>query len=35
MDFVIGAEIYDHLEKSADRLEDVANQISGLLIEHL
>jgi len=35
MDFVIGAEIYDHLEKVVDRLEDVANQISGLLIEHL
>ena len=35
MDFVIGAEIYDHLEKVVDRLEDVANQVSGLLIEHL
>jgi predicted phosphate transport protein (TIGR00153 family) len=35
MDFVIGSEIYDHLEKVVDRLEDVANQISGVLIEHL
>ena len=28
-------EIYDHLEKVVDRLEDVAHQISALLIEHL
>jgi hypothetical protein len=35
MDYVIGAEIYGHLEKVVDRLEDVANQVSGLLIEHL
>lgn len=35
MDFIVGAEIYDHLEKVVDRLEDVAHQISGVLIEHL
>ena len=33
--FIIGSEIYDHLEKVVDRFEDVANRISGVLIEHL
>jgi predicted phosphate transport protein (TIGR00153 family) len=35
MAFVVGGEIYDHLEKVVDRLEDVANRISSVLIEHL
>ena len=35
MAYVVGAEIYDHLEKVVDRFEDVANRISGVLIEHL
>ena len=35
MAFIVGAEIYDHLEKVVDRFEDVANRISGILIEHL
>jgi uncharacterized protein len=35
MGFVVGTEIYDHLEKVMDRFEDVANRISGILIEHL
>ncbi len=35
MDFIVGADIYDHLEKVVDRLEDVSNGISGILIEHL
>jgi uncharacterized protein len=35
MAFIIGAEIYEHLEKVADRFEDVANRVSGLVIEHL
>ena len=35
MDYIIGAEIYDHLEKVVDCLQDVANRISGILIEHL
>ena len=35
MGFIVGAEIYDHLEKVVDRFEDVANRISGILIEHL
>ena len=35
MAFIVGAEIYDHLEKVVDRFEDVANQVSSVLIEHL
>jgi predicted phosphate transport protein (TIGR00153 family) len=35
MAFIIGAEVYDHLEKVVDRFEDVANRISGILVEHL
>lgn len=35
MQFIIGAEIYDHLEKVVDRFEDVANRISGIVIEHM
>jgi len=35
MAYIIGSEIYDHLEKVVDRFEDVANRISGVLIEHL
>ena len=34
MDFVVGNEIYAHLEKVTDRFEDVANEISGLVIDH-
>jgi uncharacterized protein len=35
MNFTIGTEIYDHLEKVVDRLEDVANEVSALVIDHL
>ena len=35
MAFIVGSEIYGHLEKVVDRFEDVANRISGVLIEHL
>lgn len=35
MNFTIGTEIYDHLEKVIDRLEDVANEINALVIDHL
>jgi predicted phosphate transport protein (TIGR00153 family) len=35
LDFIIGAEVYDHLEKVVDRFEDVATRISGILVEHL
>ena len=33
MDFIVGAEIYDHLEKVADRFDDVANEINSIMIE--
>jgi predicted phosphate transport protein (TIGR00153 family) len=35
MDFIAGADVYDHLEKVIDRFEDVSNGISGILVEHL
>jgi len=35
MDYIIGVEIYDHLEKVMDRFEDVANRISGIVIEQV
>jgi predicted phosphate transport protein (TIGR00153 family) len=35
MDFIVGADIFDHLEKVIDRFEDVSNGISDILIEHL
>jgi predicted phosphate transport protein (TIGR00153 family) len=33
MEYIVGIEIYDHLEKVMDRFEDVANRISGIVIE--
>ena len=33
MDYIVGTEIFDHLEKVMDRFEDVANCISGIAIE--
>jgi predicted phosphate transport protein (TIGR00153 family) len=33
MDYIVGIEIFDHLEKVMDRFEDVANRISGIVIE--
>jgi uncharacterized protein Yka (UPF0111/DUF47 family) len=35
MAFFMGNEIYDHLEKVVDRFDDVANQIQGVVIEHV
>lgn len=35
MPFILGAEIYDHLEKVVDRLEDVAKRVSRIVLEHL
>jgi len=35
MAYIVGAEIYDHLEKVVDRFEDVGDRISAVLIEHL
>lgn len=32
--FIVGREIYTHLEKVVDRFEDVANEIQGLVIDH-
>jgi predicted phosphate transport protein (TIGR00153 family) len=33
--FVIGSELYHHLEMVVDRFEDVANEISAIVIEHV
>lgn len=35
MGFIIGSEIYGELEKVLDRFEDVANEISGIVIENV
>ena len=35
MDFIVGVEIYDHLEKVADRFDDVANEINSIVIEQV
>jgi predicted phosphate transport protein (TIGR00153 family) len=34
MGYIVGREIYSHLERVLDRLEDVANEISGIVIDH-
>ena len=34
MRFIVGNELYDHLEKIVDRFEDVSNEINGLVIDH-
>ena len=34
MAFIVGAEIYGHLEKVVDGFEDVANRVTGIVIEH-
>ena len=33
--FVVGTEVYDHLEMVVDRFEDVANEISAIVIENV
>jgi predicted phosphate transport protein (TIGR00153 family) len=33
MAYIVGSEIFEHLENVADRLEDVANQINAIVIE--
>jgi uncharacterized protein len=33
--FIIGTEVYDHLESVMDRFEDVANEISAIVIENV
>ncbi len=35
MAYIIGSEIYEHLEKVADRFEDVAHVMSDIVIEHV
>ena len=35
MAFVVGNEVYDHLEKVVDRFDDVANVLHGIVIEHV
>ncbi|HVV60823.1 MAG TPA: DUF47 domain-containing protein [Pseudolabrys sp.] len=35
LDFFVGNEIYDHLEKVVDRFDDVANVMHGIVIEHV
>jgi predicted phosphate transport protein (TIGR00153 family) len=35
MDFIIGSKIYSSLEDIVDRFEDVANEISGIVIENV
>jgi predicted phosphate transport protein (TIGR00153 family) len=35
MAYMIGSEIYSQLEKVVDRFEDVANEISGIVIENV
>lgn len=35
MAYIIGSEIYGELEKVVDRFEDVANEISGIVIENV
>lgn len=35
MSYLIGREVYEHLERVVDRFEDVANEISGIVIENV
>jgi uncharacterized protein Yka (UPF0111/DUF47 family) len=35
MDYIVGAEIFGHLEKIVDCFEDVASRIDGILLEHM
>jgi uncharacterized protein Yka (UPF0111/DUF47 family) len=35
LDFVIGAELFDRLEKVCDRFEDVAHVMGDIVIEHV
>jgi uncharacterized protein Yka (UPF0111/DUF47 family) len=35
MAFFVGNEVYDHLEKVVDRFDDVANELHGIVIEHV
>ena len=35
MKFISGADVYDHLEKVVDRLEDVGERTNSIVVEHL
>ena len=35
MGWIVGSELYGQLEKVVDRFEDVANEISGIVIENV
>jgi predicted phosphate transport protein (TIGR00153 family) len=35
MSFIIGSELYDHLERVVDRFEDVSNEINSIVIDQL
>ena len=35
MDYIIGAELYDHLESVVDRFEDVSNEVNALIVDQL
>jgi predicted phosphate transport protein (TIGR00153 family) len=35
MTFIIGSELYDHLEKIVDRFEDVSNEINSIVVDQL
>jgi predicted phosphate transport protein (TIGR00153 family) len=35
MRYIIGAEVYDHLEKVVDRFEDVSNEINSIVIDQI
>jgi hypothetical protein len=35
MAFIVGNEIYDHLEKVVDRFDDVGNELHGIVTEHV
>jgi uncharacterized protein Yka (UPF0111/DUF47 family) len=32
--FIVAREVYKHLERIVDALEDVANEIDGIVIDH-
>jgi predicted phosphate transport protein (TIGR00153 family) len=35
LNFIVGTELYEHLEKVVDRFEDVSNEINSLVIDQL
>ena len=35
MSFIVGSELYDHLEKVVDRFEDVSNEINSIVVDQL